>query len=117
MPAFGRDGILDGGQIRDLAHYVRSLSGLEHDAERAAAAEETYVNNCASCHGEDGGGDQMLGAPTLNDAIWLYGSSAERIEQQIHDPSHGVMPSWVDRLGETTVKQLTVYVHSLGGGE
>jgi cytochrome c oxidase cbb3-type subunit 3 len=28
-----------------------------------------------------------------------------------------VMPAWVGRLGETTVKELAVYVHSLGGGE
>jgi cytochrome c oxidase cbb3-type subunit 3 len=29
----------------------------------------------------------------------------------------GMMPAWVDRLDPVTVKQLAVYVHSLGGGE
>ena len=37
--------------------------------------------------------------------------------QQIRTPRHGVMPPWLDRLGEAGVKQLAIYVHSLGGGE
>jgi len=27
------------------------------------------------------------------------------------------MPAWGERLGDTTVKQLAIFVHSLGGGE
>jgi cbb3-type cytochrome c oxidase subunit III len=53
----------------------------------------------------------------LTDAIWLYGSSEADIAAQIRVPRHGVMPAWQDRLGETTVKELAVYVHSLGGGQ
>ena len=29
----------------------------------------------------------------------------------------GVMPAWVGRLDPSTIKALTVYVHSLGGGK
>jgi cytochrome c oxidase cbb3-type subunit 3 len=29
----------------------------------------------------------------------------------------GMMPAWTGRLDETTIKQLAVYVHSLGGGQ
>jgi cytochrome c oxidase cbb3-type subunit III len=58
-----------------------------------------------------------LGVPNLADAIWLYGASEEEIAAQIRAPRHGVMPAWQDRLGETTVKELAVYVHSLGGGQ
>ena len=117
MPSFGVDQILDRDQIQELAHYVRSLSGLEHDAQMAAAAAENFDVNCSSCHGVEGEGMTALGAPNLSDAIWLYGSETDQIASQVHNPKHGVMPAWVDRLGETTVKQLTVYVHSLGGGE
>lgn len=117
MPAFGRDGILSGEQIRNLAHYVRSLSGLAHDRDKAAAAETAYLDNCAACHGDNGGGNVDLGAPNIADAVWLYGSETAQIESQIHNPQHGVMPAWEPRLGETTVKQLAVYIHSLGGGE
>ena len=58
-----------------------------------------------------------LGAPNLADAIWFYGSGEADIAAQVRAPKHGVMPAWQARLGETTVKQLSVYVHSLGGGE
>ncbi|WP_114389093.1 cytochrome-c oxidase, cbb3-type subunit III [Notoacmeibacter marinus] len=116
MPAYG-DGILENDEIRDVAWYVRKLSGQEFDAEAAERGEVTYVDNCAACHADNGEGMDDLGAPALNDALWLYGGSHEEIVSQVRQPKHGVMPGWLDRLGDTTVKQLTVYVHSLGGGE
>jgi cytochrome c oxidase cbb3-type subunit 3 len=39
------------------------------------------------------------------------------VSAQIHQPRHGVMPSWGGRLDPVTVKMLAAYVHSLGGGE
>ncbi len=117
MPAFGADQILGREEIDQLAHYVRGEAGLDHDAEAAEAASESFLNNCAACHGAEAEGMAALGAPNLSDAIWLYGSEHDQIVSQIANPQHGVMPSWVDRLGESTVKQLAVYVHSLGGGQ
>jgi cytochrome c oxidase cbb3-type subunit 3 len=29
----------------------------------------------------------------------------------------GVMPAWAGRLDDATIKALTVYVHTLGGGK
>ena len=72
---------------------------------------------CAACHGEAGEGLRELGAPNLSDSIWLYGDTAEAVAAQIEAPRHGVMPAWQGRLDDTTIKMLTVYVHSLGGGE
>ncbi|UIJ73303.1 cytochrome-c oxidase, cbb3-type subunit III [Aurantimonas sp. HBX-1] len=117
MPAFGRDGILDRAQISDVAWYVRQLSGQEADAAGAERGAPLFAENCAACHGESGEGMREMGAPRLNDAIWLYGGSHEEIARQVTLPRHGVMPGWEDRLGEGTVKELAVYVHSLGGGE
>ncbi|MBZ0218796.1 MAG: cytochrome-c oxidase, cbb3-type subunit III [Fimbriimonadaceae bacterium] len=117
MPNFGSDEILEKDVIADTATYVRSLSGLEHDAAQAVRGAVAYADNCASCHGEDGAGDGDLGAPALNDAIWLYGSAQEEIAAQISQPRQGVMPAWAGRLDDTTIKQLAIYVHSLGGGE
>ena len=62
-------------------------------------------------------GNRELGAPDLTDAIWLYGAGEAAIAAQVRAPRHGVMPAWVERLGETKVKELAVYIHSLGGGE
>jgi len=117
MPAFGRDGLLTADEIGDVTAYVLKLSGQEHDAAQASAGEEIYVNNCAACHGEDGLGDIYTGAPNLADSIWLYGGSRDEIYQQVVNPEHGVMPAWEHRLDSVTVKQLTIYVHALGGGE
>ena len=116
MPAFG-DGILDREQTAAVANYVLSLSGQEHDAELAEAGAPVFAENCVACHGEKGGGDDTQGAPALDDAIWLYGGTEAQIRQQVTAPRHGVMPAWGARLGEATIKQLALYVHSLGGGE
>ncbi len=117
MPAFGADGILDRAQIRDLAQFVLHWSGRATDPAAVERGRPLYAEHCASCHGEDGEGMTAVGAPRLNDAIWLYGGKPEQIEAQIWRPRHGVMPPWQGRLSDETIKMLTVYVHSLGGGQ
>ncbi len=117
MPAFGVDELLERSEIAAAANYVLKLSGQEHDAALLGEGETVFADNCAACHGEAGKGDREQGAPDLTDAIWLYGSTPELILTQINRPKHGVMPPWLERLGDVTVKQLAVYVHGLGGGE
>ncbi len=117
MPSFGRDGILTPAQISDVAWFVRKISNQETDAAAAERGAAIYADNCASCHGENGEGNRDVGAPKLNDAIWLKGSSHADIVAQITAPKMGVMPAWGARLGETSIKQLAVYIHALGGGE
>jgi cytochrome c oxidase cbb3-type subunit III len=117
MPAFGRDGLLQPAQIADVAQFVLSLSGKDHDSDAAIRGVQIFTANCATCHGATGGGDRNQGAPALNDAIWLYGDTAEAIVRQVTNPHHGVMPAWAKRLDDTVIKQLALYVHSLGGGE
>lgn len=117
MPAFGSDQILDRDQINDVAEYVLSLSSSATDAEAAARGESIFAEQCSACHGEDGAGIQELGAPNLTDAIWLYGGSKADVVATITHSRAGMMPAWTNRLDETTIKQLAVYVHSLGGGQ
>ncbi len=116
MPAFGRDGILTKPQISAVASYVRTLSGLDKPSPLSEQGKEVFVANCAACHGEDGKGNQELGAPNLTDNIWLYGSDKATIEYAVTNGRGNVMPAWHNRLDVTTIKVLTVYVHSLGGG-
>ncbi|MEM8811149.1 MAG: cytochrome-c oxidase, cbb3-type subunit III [Pseudomonadota bacterium] len=116
MPAFG-DGILERDQIRDVTEYILQFSGRAEDTAAVERGTELYADNCASCHGESGEGGRDFGAPKLSDALWLYGDQPAEIAAQIANPKHGVMPPWAGRLGESGVKQLTLYVHSLGGGE
>jgi cytochrome c oxidase cbb3-type subunit 3 len=118
MPTFGGEfGLLSREEIHDVANYVLRLSGQEHNADRADRGAEIFAQQCVSCHSQDGTGLAEFGAPNLTDAIWLYGGERTDIIAQIAEPEHGVMPPWVDRLSEADIKMLTVYVHSLGGGE
>jgi cytochrome c oxidase cbb3-type subunit 3 len=118
MLAFGRDAILKKGEIVTVANYVRSLSGLSTaPGFDAAAGKKIFAENCASCHGEDGKGNQDVGAPNLTDKIWLYGSDEATIVETITNGRAGVMPAWSGRLDPVTIKALTVFVHSLGGGK
>ncbi|MEM8750535.1 MAG: cytochrome-c oxidase, cbb3-type subunit III [Pseudomonadota bacterium] len=117
MPAFGADGILESEEIAAVTEYVLKISNQEHDAGLATTGETIFAENCAACHGENGRGDRELGAPNLTDAISLYGNTRPTITAQVKRPQQGVMPPWVDRLGEASIKQLAIYVHSLGGGE
>lgn len=118
MLAFGRDGVLKKDEIVTVANYVRSLSGLSAAPNfDAAAGKKIFAENCATCHGDNGKGNQELGAPNLTDQIWLYGSEEATLIQTITNGRAGVMPAWDGRLDPVTVKALTVYVHSLGGGK
>ncbi len=117
MPAFGRDEILEPAQISDVAEFVLSISGGESIDEAAMRGKAIFAEQCAACHGEEGKGNMELGAPNLVDRIWLYGGDKTAITQTIRNSRAGVMPKWEGRLSSETLKQLTVYVHSLGGGQ
>jgi cytochrome c oxidase cbb3-type subunit 3 len=112
MPAFGD--IFDRTQINAVTGHVLSLSGK---GSSSAVGAELYATNCAACHGPNGGGNRELGAPALNDAIWLYGDEPAQVSAQIAYPRHGVMPGWSDKLDPVTIKMLAAYIHSRGGGE
>jgi cytochrome c oxidase cbb3-type subunit 3 len=118
MPAFGRDGILKRPEIDAVADYVRSLAGLPNEAGfDLALGKKVFADNCAVCHGADGKGKRELGAPNLTDAIWLFGPDHASIVDGLWNGRGGMMPAWGGRLDESTIKALTIYVHSLGGGE
>ena len=117
MPNFGIDGILTPDQIDQVANYVVTLSGEQADATKAAAGKDIFAQNCAACHGDNGKGNREFGAPNLTDKLWLYGSGIDAVKAQVTKPHMGVMPAWAKRLDDATIKELAIYVHSLGGGE
>ncbi len=117
MPKFGIDGILKPEQIADTAEYVLSLSGKSTDAAAAGRGKQAFAENCAACHGEDGKGNQEMGAPNLTDGIWLYGDKKQAVMESIKTGRGGAMPAWAGRLDPTAIKSLAIYVHSLGGGK
>jgi cytochrome c oxidase cbb3-type subunit 3 len=116
MPTFG-DGMLEKNQIADVAEYVLSFSKRDEDKAAASRGAQVFADNCAACHGENGEGSHDVGAPRLNDSIWLYGDKRADIINQVTKPRHSVMPTWAARLDDVSIKQVAIYVHSLGGGE
>ncbi|GGE37278.1 Cbb3-type cytochrome c oxidase subunit CcoP [Primorskyibacter flagellatus] len=117
MPAFGRDDLLEKGDIEAVVNYVMSLSGTPVDAGQVAAGAVVFADNCASCHGENGTGDRDQGAPNLADAIWLYGGDYPTLIETVSNARFGVMPAWGPRLSEAQIRAVSAYVHQLGGGE
>lgn len=115
MPAFG--GLLTPPQLNDVTDYVLSLSGGKADAAAVERGGKIFASNCAACHGADAHGNQQMGAANLSDELWLYGGDRAVVMQTIRNGRGGMMPAWQDRLDPETIKQLAVYVHSLGGGE
>jgi len=104
--------------IKDLANYVRSLSGLPADSVRVAKGQEAFATSgCSACHGPDAHGMHALGAPNLTDKVWLYGSSEATIIETITKGRNNQMPAWKDFLGEAKVHLLAGYVYSLTGGD
>jgi len=106
--ALGADG------VAQVANYVYSLSGrTAPDPKAAAAGAEKFATLCAACHGADGKGNAMLGAPNLTDEIWIYGGSLATIEETVSNGRQIRMPAWGELLGEHKVKLLAAYVYSL----
>ncbi len=119
MPSFGEDGLLSSEEIESVVGYVMTLSftGKIEANESYRQGAEIFKNQCASCHGENGKGYYELGAPNLADKIWLYGGDKHSIYKNVYSAPAGMMPAWNSRLDPNTIKQLTIYLHQLGGGE
>jgi cytochrome c oxidase cbb3-type subunit 3 len=114
MPAHAQ---LGADTIKDLANYVRSLSGLPNDSVRAAKGKEAFTSaGCVGCHGMDAKGMQAIGAPNLTDKVWLYGSSEATITETITNGRQNKMPAWKAFLGDAKDHVLTAYVYSLSQG-
>jgi len=97
--------------VRNLAHYVLSLSGSPHDSLKASLGKSRFTA-CAACHGTDGKGNQMLGAPNLTDDIWLHGWGEQAIVNIITHGKMNQMPAQEGKLTAAQINVLTAYVWS-----
>ena len=79
----------------------------------AAAGAEKFATICATCHGADGKGNPLLGAPNLTDDYWIYGSSLDTITETVANGRQNRMPAWGELLGEQRVRLLAAYIYSL----
>ncbi|QNP48314.1 cytochrome-c oxidase, cbb3-type subunit III [Diaphorobacter aerolatus] len=98
--------------VRNLAHYVLSLSGSPNDSLKANLGKEKFAV-CAACHGMDGKGNQALGAPNLTDDVWLHGYGEEAIVNMVTKGKMNEMPAQTGKLTDDQIKVLTAYVWGL----
>lgn len=110
----GWEAVLGDDGIMEATEYVLQLAGREGvDTELAAKGAVHFGTFCIACHGADGKGMKIFGAPNLTNEIWLYGNSRSRIAHVIRHGRNGVMPAFEQRLGKDKVHIVAGYVRSL----
>jgi cytochrome c oxidase cbb3-type subunit 3 len=105
-PALGEDG------VKATAAYVQSLSGQAGDPALVAAGAQHFQTLCVACHGPDGRGNPLLGAPNLTDGTWLYGGDTATIVQTLTNGRSGQMPAHGERIGEDRARLAAAWVLS-----
>ena len=98
--------------VRNVAHYVLSLSNSPHDSLRASLGKAKF-GACAACHGMDGKGNQTMGAPNLTDDTWLHGWGENAIIGIINNGKSNPMPAQGQKLTEGQIHVLASYVWGL----
>ena len=98
--------------VRNVAHYVLSLSNGPHDSVRAALGKSKFTA-CAACHGSNGKGNPLLGAPNLTDDIWLHGWGEEAIVAMVNNGKTNQMPAQEGKFSAEQIRVLASYVWGL----
>ncbi|GAB4550018.1 MAG: cytochrome-c oxidase, cbb3-type subunit III [Rhizobacter sp.] len=111
MPPLGA-AVGSGDDVSNLANYVLSLSGSPHDSIKAYSGKAKF-GVCAACHGNDGKGNQALGAPNLTDKVWLHGWGEDAIAAMVNNGKTNVMPAHASRLTPEQIHVLGAYVWKL----
>lgn len=119
----GRNGLMPAWQqlgdnnLENVTSYVLSLSGEEHDADKANQGEAIFTSACVACHGADGKGNQAIGAPNLADNTWLYRQPGQEthaaILETLRNGRNGHMPAQAAYIGENKVHLVAAYIYSL----
>lgn len=108
MPPFGP--VLGAEGVDEVANYVLTLSGRPADAKLAQAGKARFDTICAACHGADGKGNAIIGAPNLTDEIWLYGGSLDDIKASVTNGRSGHMPAWEPVIGADRARLVAAWV-------
>ncbi|WP_227367596.1 cytochrome-c oxidase, cbb3-type subunit III [Halomonas sp. M20] len=119
----GRNGLMPAWQqlgdnnLENVTSYVLSLSGEEHDANKASQGEAIFASACVACHGPGGKGNQAIGAPDLTDDAWLYRQPGQEthaaVLETLRNGRNGHMPAQAAYIGEDKVHLVAAYVYSL----
>ncbi|NMB80986.1 MAG: c-type cytochrome [Ignavibacteria bacterium] len=83
------------------------------DVASIAEGKEIYLKNCATCHGQEGGG---LVGPNLTDDYWIHGGGIKNIFKVIKYgvPAKGMI-SWETQLDPKKMQSAASYIITLHG--
>ena len=94
--------------VAKMADYVLALA--KHTAPPGGRAAQQFLMYCSACHAANGAGQPALGAPALNDDVWLYGGTSTAVRESIAKGRTGMMPAFGTRLDAAEIKLLTAWV-------
>lgn len=120
--------VADTGAILLSRDRGRNWTGFEGndlaEPERIAAGKDLYADNCASCHGEGGIGEDPSNpsakdefgfkAPALNDDMhaWHHSDAGLRTTIQQGSPRNERMIAWQEVLSDAEIGSILAYVKS-----
>ena len=105
MPAWS--GVVEESQLEPLVDYVMAMDDSDSDQMPGRAVYMTY---CVACHGAQGEGNVLFGAPSLRDDDWLYGGDRASVLASITAGRAGVMPAFNDRLIDAQIRLLVAWL-------
>ncbi len=86
---------------------------MSTDEADLSRGKDIFIENCASCHKADAGGDS---GPNLTDEYWIHGGGIKNIFKTVKvGYVEKGMRSWADVLNPLQIKQVSSYVLSLQG--
>lgn len=131
MPAKGGDSSITDDQVNQLAGFVIALSKGEArldeegmlltGSEKHSEANKLFQQTCFACHGKNAkgsvkNGDFYTGAVNLTDGIWRFGGDFNTVVETIAKGRQAKMPTFGEKLDDTSIKILAVKVYEFGGG-
>lgn len=102
--------------VKNVANYVLSLSSSMYDSGRAGLGKDKFAI-CAACHGPEGQGNQLIGAPNLSDRVWLHGAGEAAIIKRINEGKVNQMPAQAEKLTPAQIHVLTAYVWGMSNNK
>lgn len=119
MPAWGE--VLGDKGVQDVAAFVTAqLDGRKLPegvtAENVDNGGKLFATTCVACHGPEGKGNPIMGAPDLtHPGAFIYGSSYAQLQQTIRYGRQGQMPAQEQYLGKDKVHILAGYIYNISG--
>lgn len=111
MPSF--KAILTEEQVNALVDFVPFWSDKTLAPAKREAGMKQFLVTCAACHGPDGQGNKLLGAPNLTDEVWLYGGNKKNVRETILNGRGGQMPAHATILSPDEIRVVASYVYGL----